>query len=176
MPPTIAPPTAALSPTIEPLGFRTPTPISVPPTVIFNAPPTIITAAPGTLVAPVTPVEVLTTPEPATGTALPPLPTTTPIAPTPLPTIAPIPQSIPDNPQTRAFALSTSSGVVAGSGFLLPFAATTFARNPSDPNRYAVVDARGLIYLFNGSPSSGSIIALHTSPFAEPEPLIRGTE
>lgn len=156
----------------------TPTPTQInrlPPTVIVQAPPTIITAAPGTIPAQVTPIEQIATPGSVTLTPLPEIATPVLPAATALPTIASVPQNVPQNPLTRAFALSTSSGAVAGSGFLLPFGATTFARSPSDPNRLAVVDTRGLIYLFNGAPETGSIVRLRTSPFGEPEPLTADT-
>ncbi|MFN8563586.1 MAG: hypothetical protein U0703_18670 [Anaerolineae bacterium] len=133
-------PACRRSPTLRSrLGVRTDTP-----------PPTQITAAPGTIPAPVTPVEAGFTPQPATVTPLPPLPTLATLPPTALPTIAGVPQNVPDNPQARAFALSASGGAVTGSGFILPFGASTFARNPVDPSHMAVVDTRGLLYMFFG--------------------------
>jgi hypothetical protein len=134
-----------------------------------------ITAAPGTEAAFVTPVEAGSTPEPATLTALPALTTLAPLLPTGLPTISSDPLLIPNEPQTRAFALSTDGGVITSSELPLPFGATTFARNPLDPNSYAVVDTRGLLFLFNGGLNANQGTLLRTSPFAEPEPQTRET-
>ena len=154
---TITPlsPAIQTTPTLEPLGFRTTTPL----------PPTIITAAPGTNPAPVTPITSGLTPELSTQTPLPPLPTATILAPTSLPTIAVIPNTVPENPQTRAFALSATGGAVSGSGFLLPFSANTFARNPVDPSRMAVVDSRGLLYMFFGGLQVDNGARIRVSPF-----------
>ncbi len=89
---------------------------------------------------------------------------------TPLPTIAPIPQDVPDNPLTRAFALNAEGGAITGSGFLLPFSTTTFARNPVDPARMAVVDDRGLLYLFSGGLTVDQGVRVRVSPFLDFEP------
>ena len=165
--------TITVEPSQEPLGFRTPTPLRAPPTIeTVTVLPTFITAAPGTSPAQVTPITVsYVTPELSTQTPLPPLPTATILAPTPLPTPALIPNTIPELPQTRAFALSSSGSAVDGSSFPLPFGVTTFARNPLDAARMAVVDSRGLLYMFfNGlQPSNG--VRIRVSPFvADYEP------
>ncbi len=157
-PPTITPSGLPLvTNTLIPLGVRTDTP-----------PPTQITAAPGTIPAPVTPVEAGFTPQPATVT---PLPTLATLPPTALPTIAGVPQNVPDNPKARAFALSASGGAVTGSGFILPFGASTFARNPVDPSHMAVVDTRGLLYMFFGGLTVDDGARVRVSPFvADYEP------
>jgi hypothetical protein len=85
--------------------------------------------------------------------------------PTVLPTIGGIPQNLPENPQTRAFALSATSGAVTGSAFVLPFDTSTFARNPVDPSRMAVVDARGLLYMFFGGLTAQDGARIRVSPF-----------
>ncbi len=137
----------ASTPTLIPLGVRTPEAITI------------------------TPIQGVTTPEAVTQTAaIVLLPTPTPLAPTPLPTIALIPLVVPSNPNTRGFALSSNNGAVTGSGFDLPFSATTFARDPVDPSHYAVVDVRGLIYLFFGGVSGQDVIRVHVSPFLDFEP------
>ncbi|MEP7290785.1 MAG: SH3 domain-containing protein, partial [Chloroflexota bacterium] len=145
--------------TIAPVGVREPT----------SAP---ITAAPGTDAAQVTPAEAVSTPALATLTAQL-LPTGLPPFPPLLPTIGTNPQLIPNEPQPRAFALSSSGGTFSGNNLPLPFTATTFARNPSNPNDYALVDDRGLLYLFSGGLRVEQGALVRTSPFAEPEPLTR---
>ena len=150
------------------MGYRTPTPVTlvhIPPT-LMTIPPTIITAAPGTIPALVTPIVQITTPLPATEAPL--LPTTTPIPPEP--TIASIPANVPPNPQTRAFALSTNNGAVIGSGFPLPFAAQTFARNPQDASRMAVVNSRGLLYMLYNGLTTQDAVRVRVSPFSDFEP------
>lgn len=162
-----------------------PTPLPLPGTPLFPTPtqeiapigvrePTaeLVTAAPGTEAAPVTPIEAAGTPEPPTLTALPAIPTLAPLLPTSLPTFSNDPLLLPNEPLTRAFELNTDGVSFTSSELLLPsgFGATTFARNPLDPNRYAVVDGRGLLYLFNGGLSAEQGALLRTSPFAEPEP------
>jgi hypothetical protein len=119
----------------------------------------------------VTPLSVSLTPELSTQTPLPPLPTATILAPTALPTPALIPNEIPGLPQTRAFALSTDGAAVNGSSFLLPFGANTFARNPVDASRMAVVDSRGLLYMFFGGLQAADGVRIRVSPFvADYEP------
>ena len=161
--------TITVVPSQEPLGFRTPTPLRAPPTIeTVTVLPTFITAAPGTSPAPVTPITVSTTPELST---LPPLPTATILAPTLLPTPALIPNTIPELPQTRAFALSSSGSAVDGSSFPLPFGVTTFARNPLDSSRMAVVDLRGLLYMFFDGLQTSNGVRIRVSPFvADYEP------
>lgn len=182
--PTFTPlPSNTLPPSLTPPP--PPTPLPLPGTPLFPTPtqevapigvrePTaeLVTAAPGTEAAPVTPIEAAGTPEPATLTALAALPTLTPLVPTGLPTFSNDPLLLPNEPLTRAFELNTDGVRFTSSELLLPsgFGATTFARNPLDPNRYAVVDGRGLLYLFNGGLSAEQGALLRTSPFAEPEP------
>ncbi len=129
----------------------------------------MITAAPGTIPAPVTPFEAETTPtgspQDVTLTALPLLATPIALASPTLPPIVSVTQIAPENPLIRAFSLSTAAGFVTGDGFLLPFAATAFARNPTDPNQIAVVDARGLLYMTDGETKR-----LDTTPFSSFEP------
>ena len=141
-----------------------PTPVF--PTANIVVPPTIVT---GTDPAPVTPIEGGGTPELPTQTAFAP-PTSTPPSPTALPPIAPIPQTLPDDPHTRAFALTSIGGLISGGDFLLPFAVTTFARDPQDASRYALVDTRGLIYLFSGGFNRENGIRVRISPFSDFEP------
>lgn len=173
IPPSLTPPPP---PTPLPLPgtalFPTPT-LEIAPVGVREETPQLITAAPETEAAIVTPVEAGSTPEPPTLTALPAFSTPLPLLPTSLPTFDPL--LIPNQPQTRAFALSTEGGVVTSNELPLPFSATTFARNPLDPNSYAVVDARGLLYLFNGGLNAEQGALLRTSPFAEPEPQTRET-
>ncbi len=118
-----------------------------------------------TNVVSVPPVVSTTTPLPATVTPLPLAPTNTAGVPTLPPTPALYPQNIPINPLTRAFALSSSNGAISGNGFLLPFEATTFARNPTDPSRMAVVDSRGLLYMFFGGLTAADGARIRVSPF-----------
>ncbi len=119
----------------------------------------------------ITPIQGVTTPEEVTQTAaIVLLPSPTPSTPTPLPTIALIPLSVPSNPNTRGFALSSNNGAVTGSGFDLPFSATTFARDPVDPTHYAVVDVRGLIYMFFSDINGQNVVRVHVSPFLDFEP------
>ncbi|MCK6580271.1 MAG: SH3 domain-containing protein [Anaerolineae bacterium] len=89
-----------------------------------------------------------------------------------VPTIADIPLSVPANPLTRAFALSTSGGVVAGGGVLLPYGggAATFARSPVDPNQVAMVDPRGVLYLVGSFLSGSAPVRPEYSPFSVFEP------
>lgn len=154
--------------------FPTPT-LQVAPIGVREPTAELLTAAPGTPAAAVTPVEAGSTPEPVTLTALPAFPTLAPLLPTGLPTFSNDPLLLPNEPLTRAFALSTEGGLFTSSELPLPagFGATTFARNPLDPNNYAVVDGRGLLYLFSGGLSAEQGVLLRTSPFAEPEPLTR---
>ena len=145
-----------------------------PPT--HDVTPTIFTAAPGTEVASIfTPTPDLTTPQfatlqvtpleaPSTPTLFPTPPTLEIINPTLLPT------PIPFDPSTRSFALSTVSGTVSSSAFSLPGGAETFARNPQDPNRYATVDTRGLLYLVNDF-SGGGRDRMIFAPFSVSEPV-----
>ncbi len=166
-------PLGARTPTSLPLGVRTPTPNRNVPTVILRAPPTVITAAPGTNPALVTPFVSAATPsgipQGVTLTPLPLLATPIPLASPTLPPIVSVPQIVPVDPLTRAFSLSTAAGFVTGDGFELPFAATTFARNPADPNQLAFVNPLGLIYLLNSAPNGG-VTRLETSPFSTFEP------
>ena len=114
------------------------------------------------------PTATLTIPPSLTPTptaTLPPTPTLT-----PLPTIAGIPQEIPSNPQPDAIALLATNGNVNGSGFTLPFDMTTFARNPLDPSRMAVVDLRGLLYMFFGGLTAQDGALVRVSPFSDFEP------
>lgn len=183
MPTFTAVPSNTLPPSLTPPP--PPTPLPLPGTPLFPTPtqevapigvrePTaeLVTAAPGTEAAPVTPIEAGGTPEPPTLTALPAIPTLAPLVPTSLPTFSNDPLLVPNEPLTRAFELNTDGVSFSSSELLLPsgFGATTFARNPLDPNSYAVVDARGLLYLFNGGLSAEQGTLLRTSPFAEPEP------
>ncbi|MCC6803545.1 MAG: SH3 domain-containing protein, partial [Anaerolineae bacterium] len=153
--------------TLIPLGVRTEIPTIVPPGVRTETPPppTLITAAPGTSPAPVTPVEASETPAPASVTPLPPLPVLDTSTPTALPTIGDIPLNTPERPLTRAFALSAADGAVSGGAFVLPFDASAFARNPVDPSRMAVVDARGLLYMFSGELTADNVERIRVSPF-----------
>lgn len=148
-----------------PLGVRTETSIPLGVRTDTPVPPTMITAAPGTSPAPVTPVEASETPAPASVTPLPPLPVLDTPTPTVLPTIGDIPQIPPPNPLTRAFALSANDGAVTGGAFVLPFDTNTFARNPVDPSRMAVVDARGLLYMFFGGLATSDGARIRVSPF-----------
>jgi hypothetical protein len=146
----------------------------IPPTL--DVTPTIFTAAPGTeVVSLFTPTPALTTPRfatiqvtplelLATPTLFPTPPTLQIINPTPLPT------AIPFDPSTRSFALSTVSGTVSSSAFSLPGGAETFARNPQDPNRYATVDTRGLLYLVNDF-GGGGRDRMVFAPFSVSEPV-----
>lgn len=90
---------------------------------------------------------------------------------TPLPTIAPVPQDVPANPLTRAFALNAAGGAITGGSLLLPFSTTTFARSPTDPTRLAAVDDRGLLYLFSGGLAADLGARVRVAPFVDFEPL-----
>jgi len=144
-----------------------------PPTL--DVTPTIFTAAPGTEVASIfTPTPALTTPQFATiqVTPLEALSTPSPFPTPPTleiinPTLLPTP--IPFDPSTRSFALSTINGAVSSSAFSLPGGAETFARNPVDPNRYATVDTRGLLYLVNDY-AGGGRERMVFAPFSASEP------
>jgi hypothetical protein len=74
------------------------------------------------------------------------------------------------NPLTLAIALHTDGSAVSASGFLLPFASTTFAVNPVDSSRVAVVDTRGLLYLFTGGVAASQGVRVRVSPFLDFEP------
>lgn len=136
------------------------------PTGIFitvDAPATTIPITP-TIVGDIAPVGVRETP------LVP--PTDTQLTPTSVPTIVAIPLEIPLNPLTRAFALSTDSGVVTGSAVLFPYGggAVRFARNPANPNQYAVVDPRGVLYLVDDFQNGGAASRPEFSPFSRFEP------
>lgn len=132
----------------------------------------MITAAPGTIAAQVTPFEVQETPALASQTAIP-QPSESPLLPSALPSIGVFSSPFPDQPQLRGFALSTSGGILSGEAIQMPFSATTFARNPLNPDQYALVDERGLLYMFNGGLAANQGTLMTTSPFALPEPLTR---
>lgn len=149
-------------------------PTDIPPTL--DVTPTFFTAAPETEVAgqftptpdfmptprfatiQVTPLTAVATP-----TFLPTPPTLEVINPTPLPTLITL------DPSTFSFALSATDGVLNGSAFSLPGDTSRFARNPVDPNRYATVDTRGLLYLVNDF-ASGGRNRLTFSPFSDNVP------
>lgn len=188
------------TPTLSPSSTQTPpptipytdtptftrSPVPVPPTLTLPPSPTpgvapagvreptaeIITAAPETIAAQVTPFEVVETPALASQTAIP-QPSEAPLLPSPLPPIGAFASPFPDQPQLRGFALSASGGILSGEAIQMPFGATTFARNPFNPSQYAVVDERGLLYLFDGGLDANQGVLMATSPFALPEPLTR---
>jgi hypothetical protein len=158
--------------TLVPVTPPTETP-GEPPTQ--NVTPTIFTAAPGTEVASqFTPTPALTTPQFATIAVTPlDIPVTATMTSTPPtlevinPTLLPTP--IPFDPSTRSFALSTEGGTLSTSAFSLPGGAAQFARNPADPNRYATVDTRGLLFLVNDF-AGGESERMMFSPFSVFEP------
>lgn len=140
--------------------FFAPSPTPAP---TLDATPTFITAEAPPL--DITPIQVDTTPEPALPTfTASPQPTVALIV-TLAPTLAAppgVPTLIPINPQTRAFALSSTAGLT---GFSLPGDnpdPTLFARNPRDFNLFASTDSAGNLYL------GGTINHVFTSsPFSE---------
>lgn len=70
---------------------------------------------------------------------------------------------------TRAFALSITNGVFSGRLFEMPGGTLTFAQDPLNVNRLALVDARGLLFVFHDfAGGHGGRVA--SSPFSEPEP------
>lgn len=144
------------------MAERTAAAASPSPAPTLDVTPTFITAqAPPQI--DITPIQAETTPQPALPTfTASPFPTDVPPnePPTPVvfqspPTIIPI-----NNPQTRAFALSSTSGATA---FNLPHDnPALFARNPLDPNLFAMTDAAGNLYL------TGTIDRrLNSSPFMQ---------
>ncbi|MBK8027340.1 MAG: SH3 domain-containing protein [Chloroflexi bacterium] len=175
----------------------TATPIGVPPTLqvtliqatVQTVPftPAFVTVGVPATVAPVTPIVGETTPVGVASTPTPgvaplgvpqtlapnaiSLPTAT-VPPELIPTIADIPLILPENPLTRAFALSTSGGGVTGSSLLLSSGggAVTFARNPVDPNQVAMADPRGVLYLIGNYLSGGTPVRPEFSPFSRFEP------
>jgi hypothetical protein len=156
----LTPPTPAPATPVEPTLAPPPPTLDVTPTFI-TAEATIA----GTPAA--TPIVGQTTPQPdlSTPTAQPTVRLVVTIAPTGgagggLPTVIPI--SI--NPQTRAFALSTTGGVT-GTGFSLLNDTALFARNPVDPNQYVTTDTSGNLY-FTGVAGSGAFRVDH-SPFSQ---------
>ncbi|HEX2905517.1 MAG TPA: hypothetical protein VHO69_01555 [Phototrophicaceae bacterium] len=98
-----------------------------------------------------TPIQSETTPQEGLPTFTPPpQPTVALVVPLPPTLGAPpsMPTFIPMNPQTRAFALSTTGGNSSGTGFSLPHNnPILFARNPVDPNLYASTDTAGNLFL-----------------------------
>ncbi|MBI5670719.1 MAG: hypothetical protein HZC41_22225 [Chloroflexi bacterium] len=141
--------------------FFAPSPTPAP---TLDATPTFITAeAPPDIN--VTPIQADISPQPALPTfTASPQPTVALIV-TLAPTLPPppgVPTLITINPQTRAFALSSTAGLT---GFNLPGDnpdPTLFARNPRDFNLFASTDAAGNLYL------GGTINhRLNSSPFMQ---------
>jgi hypothetical protein len=74
------------------------------------------------------------------------------------------------SPSPLAYALRTSNNSFEGTLLNMPGGTFTFAQSPVNPNQVALVDARGLLFVFtNFAERTGSRIA--TSPFASPEPV-----
>ncbi|MCA9908875.1 MAG: SH3 domain-containing protein [Anaerolineae bacterium] len=71
---------------------------------------------------------------------------------------------------TRAFALSITNGVFSGRLFEMPGGTLTFAQDPLNANRLALVDARGLLFVFHDF-AGGQGARVASSPFSEPEPV-----
>jgi hypothetical protein len=137
---------APAQPTQAPVELST----AVPPPTLPATPTFITLEAPATTSLEVSPVVGQTTPQSGPPTFTPsPQPTVfLRVTLAPIVTAAPIeiPTSLPTNPLTRAFALSTSGGVV-GTGFNLLNDVTLFERNPVDPNLYMTTDSSGNMLL-----------------------------
>jgi hypothetical protein len=137
--------------------------------------PTFITAEADLGILPsVTPLPATTTPEGPTMTpTLADFPTVPPVLELPA-TLEFAPQAptlVTINPQTRAFALSTSGGGFASGGFSLLGDATLFERNPADPSQYAVTNSSGALFVTGVGGAGAQRITV--SPFSEFEPLSR---
>jgi hypothetical protein len=93
------------------------------------------------------------------------------LPPTPLPApvisvpTVPVP---PGSVNTVAYILTTSGGV-SGQVVQMPGGTTTITRSPLNPNHVALVDARGLLFLYTDF-AGGQGGRIQGSPFSEPEP------
>jgi hypothetical protein len=137
--------------------------------------PTFITTEADLGILPsVTPLPATTTPEGPTMTpTLAEFPTVPPLIQLPA-TLEFAPQAptlVTINPQTRAFALSTSGGGFTSGGFSLLGDATLFERNPADPSQYAVTNSAGSLFVTGVGGVGAQRITV--SPFSVFEPLSR---
>lgn len=134
----------------------------MPPTVA--ATPTFVTAEPDQIVIDVTPLVV--TAAAIVPTAPPPNNPPTTIPPDFIVTVLP-----GTNPSTQGFALSVRNGVYSGRLLDMPGGVWTFARSPLNGNHVALVDARGLLFVYTDF--AGRVGGrIDSSPFANPEPLV----
>lgn len=148
----------AQAPTATPTRTLPPPTQNVTPTFVTAEGPIedlgIITPEPGEAV-----VEVFVT---ATPTAFPTVAITVPIPPTIALSEISAPVFQPPSIQSRAFALTTSGGLLQG-GFTLVENPILFARNPVDPSVFAVTNGTGNLYLT----TRAGRIRPSSSPFSE---------
>ncbi|MCC6616856.1 MAG: SH3 domain-containing protein [Anaerolineae bacterium] len=129
------------------------------PQATLIATPTFVTGEPSTTVASALPTAADALPPTTIPLALPPTAIT-------VQAVTPIALSAPD---TRAFALNVSNGIFSGLLLNMPGGTFEFAQDPLDGNRLALVDARGLLFIFSDfAGDRGARVA--SSPFSQPEP------
>jgi Bacterial SH3 domain len=181
------PPSPTSTRTLSPDELATFSTPSLPTLTIATQPPPQFTAAAPTLdVTPTfitaqaalptvdvftfTPIPFDTTPQPVAPTEIP-QPTVAVVV-TFAPTLSEPPTLLPfsANPQTLAFALSTSGGVT-GTNFSLLNDTTLFERNPVDPSEYVTTDSSGNLYI-TGVNGSGAA-RIDQSPFSQFIPQTR---
>jgi len=123
------------------------------------ATPTFATGEPNTTAATALPTAAEALPPTTLPLALPPTAITAQVA-TP---------NIVSAPDTRAFALNVTNGVFNGLLLNMPGGTLDFAQDPLDGNRLALVDVRGLLFIFRDF-AGGEGARVVSSPFSQPEP------